>query len=97
MLGDTNPKKIDKKQQTKRTVFAKHLADVFQPHAQFTDKQILGIPRIASSISWTLRTNHAKANKRNKTLKYEKTPGIDLVTPKMLKELIQKDVILLII
>jgi len=25
----------------KATVFAKHLADVFQPHVQFTDEQIL--------------------------------------------------------
>ena len=53
------------------------------------------IPRITRSISRTLKTNHAKGNKgRIKTLKYEKKPGMDLITPKMIMELTQKDMIL---
>jgi len=39
MLRDTNSKKMSKKDKEKATVFAKHLADVFQTHAQETDEE----------------------------------------------------------
>ena len=55
------------------------------------------IPRITSTISCTHKTDHTKGNKRrNRTLLIrKKAPEMDLVTPKMLKELSQKGMILL--
>jgi hypothetical protein len=40
-LRDTNPTKMGKSDKGKATVFAKNLADVFQPHAQEIDEEIL--------------------------------------------------------
>ena len=46
------------------------------------------IPGMTSPSNWTHKTYHTKGNKRqNRTLKYEKIPGMELITPKMLKEL----------
>ena len=55
----------------KAAVFAKHLVEVFQPHAQETDKEVL---EYLESPAQTHKTHHTKENKRrNRTLKCEKS------------------------
>jgi hypothetical protein len=43
-LETPTQEKWAKSDKEKATVFAKHLADVFQPHAQETDEEILELP-----------------------------------------------------
>ena len=81
----------------KATVFAKHLADVFQPHVQFTDEQILEFLESPAQSVEPLEPTTPKEIKEIRILNMKKAPGMDLMTSKILKELIHEDVILPII
>ena len=72
-LGDTESVKTGKKRQRKKAaVFAKHLADVFQPHEQESDEEMLKFLESPALPVEPIK-HHIKGNKqRNRTLKYEK-------------------------
>ena len=96
MLRDTNSKKMSKKDKEKATVFAKHLADVFQTHAQETDEEILEyLESPAQSVEPIKLITQKEIKEEIGLLNAKKAPGMYLVTPKMLKELPQKSMILL--
>ena len=96
-LRDSNPRQMGKKRQKKATVFTKHLANVFQPHAQETDEEILefleppaqSVEPIKPFTPKEIKEEIGLLNTKKKSL------GMDLITPKMLQELPQKGMILL--
>ena len=73
-LETSNPERWAKKRQRKKAaVFAKHLADVFQPHEQESDEEMLEFLESPAQPAEPIK-HHIKGNKRrNRTLKYEKT------------------------
>ena len=86
-----------KSDKEKATVFAKHLADVFQRHAQETDEEILEfLESPAESVEPIKPFTPKEIKEEMGLLNTKKAPGMDLITPKMLKELPQKGMILLI-
>jgi hypothetical protein len=71
-LETLNPESWAKSDKEKAAVFAKHLADVFQPHEQEPDEEML---EFLGSPTQTVEPikHHTKENKRrNMTFKYEK-------------------------
>jgi len=70
--------------------------DVFQPYVHFTDEEILQFLESPDLSVEPLKPITPKEIREEITLKYEKTPGMDLITPKMIMELTQKDMILLL-
>ena len=70
--------------------------DVFQPHVHFTDEEILEFLESPDLSVEPLKPITPNEIREEITLKYEKTPGMDLITPKMIMKLTQKDMILLL-
>jgi len=63
-----------KSDKEKAAVFAKHLADVFQPHEQQTGEEMLEFLESPSQSAESIKTYHTKGYKRrNRSLKYEKS------------------------
>ena len=88
---------MTKSDKEKATVSAKHLADVFQPHAQETDEEILEyLKSPALSVEPIKLITPREIKEEIELLNAKKAPGMDLITPKMLKELPEKGMILLI-
>jgi hypothetical protein len=87
---------MTKSDKEKAAVFAKHLADVFQPHAQETDEEILQfLESPAQSVEQIKPFTPKEIKEEIGLLNTKKAPGMDLITPKMLKELSQKGTVLL--
>ena len=81
----------------KAAVFAEHLADAFQPHAQETDEEILEyLESPAQSVEPTKLITPKEIEEEIRLLNAKKKPGMDITTPKMPKELPQKGMVLLI-
>jgi len=70
-LVDTESRKKGRKRQRKTAVFATHLADIFQPHEQEREEEMLEL--LEPPAQQFEHTKHqTKGNKRrNGTLKYE--------------------------
>jgi hypothetical protein len=82
--------KSDQKKKT-TTVFAKHLADKFQPYAQETDEEILEYLELPAQSVEPIKLITSKEIKEEIRLSNaKKAPGMALITPKMLRELPQK-------
>jgi hypothetical protein len=65
----------------------KHLVDVFQPHEQETDEEILEYRESpAQSVEPIKPITPKEIKKEIGLLNTKKAPGRDLITPKMLKE-----------
>jgi hypothetical protein len=80
----------------KATVFVKHLADIFKPHAQETDDEILEFLTSPAQPVEPIKPITPKEIKEEiGLLNTKKAPGMGIITPKMLKELPQKGMILL--
>jgi len=91
---DTNWAKSDKE---KADLFGEHLATVFTPHSDNPDPEI---NRLLASIPNTNQNpnilNLHEVQDGITTLNNKKSPGPDLVTPKMLKELPRKGLVALL-
>ena len=70
-LETPNQERWAKSDKEKAAVFAKHLADLFQPHEQESDEEMLEFLESPALIVEPIK-HHTKGNKRqNRTLKYE--------------------------
>ena len=70
--------------------------DTFQPHAQETADEMLDFLESPVQLFETIKPSTQKEIKEEiGLLNTKKAPGMDLITPKMLKELPQKGIILL--
>ena len=71
-LETPNPERWAKSDKEKAAVFAKRLADVFQPHEQESDEEMLEFLESPAQRVEPIK-HHTKGNKRrNMTFKYEK-------------------------
>jgi hypothetical protein len=85
-----------KSDKEKAAEFQKHLANVFQPHDQETDEEILAyLKSPAQSVEPIKPLAPKEIKKEIGLLNTKKAPGMDLITPKMLKELPPKGVLLI--
>jgi hypothetical protein len=85
-----------KSDQEKAAEFTKHPANVFQPHDQETDEEILEyLKSPAQSVEPIKPVTPKEIKKEIGLLNTKKAPGMDLITSKMLKELPQKGMLLL--
>jgi hypothetical protein len=80
----------------KADTFAKHLADVFKPHEEESDDELPEYPQPPTQPVAPIKpiTPH-ELKTAIRLLHTRKAPGIDLITPPMLKELPHKGILLL--
>jgi hypothetical protein len=80
----------------KADLFAEHLADVFTPHDATLDQEISDY--LANNLETEENIRLLTPKQLKKEISYlntKKSPGIDQVSPKMLKELSRKGIIML--
>jgi hypothetical protein len=76
-----------KSDKDKAVLFAKHLAEVFQPHAHEADEELLEYLESSAQPVAPIKPITPKELKAEIGLLHSrKAPGIDLITPKMLKK-----------
>ena len=97
-LETPTPERWAKSDKEKVAVFAIHLADVFQQHEQETDEEMLAFQESpAQSVEPIKLVTPKEVKEEIGLLSKKKASGLDLITPKMLKELPPKGTILLIL
>jgi hypothetical protein len=79
----------------KSELFAQHFANIFTPHNDEKDHKIERNPTAMKSHQILMHTSPKGIKEVIKSLGLNKAPGPDQVTPKMLKELPQKRIVLL--
>ena len=85
-----------KSDKEKAAAFAKQLANLFQPHEQEPDEEMLEFLEPPAQLVEPI--NHITPKEINNEiglLNTKNAPGIDLITPKMLKELPRKGIVFL--
>ena len=85
-----------KSDKERAAAFTKHLADVFQPHEQDPDEEMLAfLASPAQSVEPIQLITPKEIKDVIGLLNMKKAPGMNLIIPKMLKELPPKGMILL--
>ena len=80
----------------KAAEFAKHLADIFQPHDQEPDEEITEFLELsAQPVEPIKRITPKEINDELGLFNKKKAPGMDLITPRMLHEMPRKGMVLL--
>jgi hypothetical protein len=80
----------------KSNTFAKHLADVFKPHEEESDDELSEYPQLRTQPAAPIEQITPKELKTAiRLLHTRNAPGMDRITPTMLKELPHKGILLL--
>jgi len=96
LINSPTQNMLAKSGKEKADTFAKNLADVFKPHEEESDDELPEYPQLPTQPVAPIKPITSKELKTSIRFRQtRKAPGMDLITPTMLKELPHKGILLL--